>query len=209
MKNNNTIFIPIILLIVILTLSIVDAKASIVNDYGIAQQGFDMNTDYSLKMVQAVCNGNYTSGKEYERLRNIKKKYIGVTDNLNYDDLLLLSKIVHAEAGSNWLTEEHRQLVASVVINRVNSPEFPNTIYNVIYQKGQYAPVGTSYFKNLIPSARAANSALRVLVNGSIAPSDVVFQANFKQGGGVYKAIKDSKLGTTYFCYSSNRRLYK
>lgn len=198
-----------LLLTVILILSIVDVKASIVNDYGIAQQEFDMNTDYSLKMVQAVCNGNYASGKEYERLRNLKKNHIGISDNLTYDDLLLLSKIVHAEAGSNWLTEEHRQLVASVVINRVNSPEFPNTISEVVYQRGQYSSVGTSYFKNLIPSPKATNSALKILVNGSIAPSSVVFQANFKQGSGVYKVINDSKLGSTYFCYSNNRSIYE
>ena len=169
---------------------------------------FDMNTDYSLLMAQAVSKGNSVSGKEYERLRNVKKEYIGIDDNLNYDELMLLAKIVQAEAGSNWLTEEHRQLVASVVINRVNSPEFPNTIYDVIYQRGQYAPVRTGYFQNLIPSEKAINSALQVLINGSIAPPSVVFQANFTQGSGVYKAIRDSKLGTTYFCYSSNRNLY-
>ena len=169
----------------------------------------ELNVDYSILMAESVCSGNYSNGKRYENLRNEKKAYLGIKDNLNYDDLLLLSKIVYAEAGSNWLTEEHRQLVASVVLNRAKSPEFPNTISGVIYQKGQYAPVGTSYFKNIIPSRQVAYSALKVLVHGSIAPSSVVFQANFKQGSGVYKAIRDSKLGTTYFCYSNNRGLYR
>ena len=36
----------------------------------------------------------------------------------------------------------------------------------------------------------------------------VVFQANFKQGSGVCKALYDSHLGWTYFCYSSNMSLY-
>ena len=169
----------------------------------------DINANYALLMAESMANGNYNQARYYETLRNQKKALLGIQDNVTFDNLLLLAKIVHAEAGSDWLTEEHRQLVASVVINRVNSPEFPNTIHNVIYQKGQYAPVGTKYFNNLKPSRKCVFSALKVLANGSIAPSNVVFQANFRQGSGVYKSIYDSKLGTTYFCYSSNRNLYK
>lgn len=205
-KNDWTMLIVIVFTIVmVFTYMMCAIKVNAYND----NSDVDIDNDYSLLMVQAVCNGDSAAGREYERLRNLKKERIGTYDTLCYDELVVLAKIVHAEAGSNWLTEEHRQLVASVVINRVNSPEFPNSIYEVVYQRGQYAPVGTSYFKNLIPSEHATMSALRVLLNGSIAPSSVVFQANFKQGGGVYKTIKDRTLGTTYFCYSNNRRLYK
>lgn len=168
----------------------------------------DMNANYALLMAESIVNGNYDQAKYYESLRNRKKEYLGIWDILTFDNLLLLSKIVTAEAGSNWLSEEHRQLVASVVVNRVNSPEFPNNIHDVIYQRGQYASVGTKYFNNLKPSRNCIFSALKILANGSIAPRDVVFQANFKQGGGVYKAVYDRKLGTTYFCYSNNRSLY-
>lgn len=170
---------------------------------------FDMAENYALLIADAIANGDYNQAKHYEQLRNKKKEYLGIQDNLTSDNLLLLSKIVHAEAGSSWLTEEHRQLIASVVINRVNSPEFPNNIYDVIHQKGQYSLAGTKYFNNLKPLKHCVFSALKILVNGSIIPRDVVFQANFKQGGGVYKSIYDKALGTTYFCYSNNRKLYK
>ena len=169
----------------------------------------DISANYALLIAESMANGNYNQARYYETLRNQKKALLGIQDNVTFDNLLLLAKIVHAEAGSDWLTEEHRQLVASVVINRVNSPEFPNAIYNVIYQKGQYAPVGTKYFNNLKPSRKCVFSALKVLASGSVAPSNVVFQANFRQGSGVYKSIYDSKLGTTYFCYSNNINLYK
>lgn len=169
----------------------------------------DMNANYALLMAESIANGDYNQARQFESLRNQKKAHLGIQDNITFDNLLLLAKIVHAEAGSNWLTEEHRQLVASIVINRVNSPEFPNSIYGVIHQRGQYASVRTRYFNNLKPSRKCVFSALKVLSNGSIAPPDVVFQANFKQGSGVYKTIHDSILGSTYFCYSSNRMLYK
>lgn len=170
---------------------------------------FNINENYSLLMIDSICNGNYKKGKEYESLRNMKLEYLGLEDNLNYDELLLLSKIIHAEAGSNWISEEHRQLVGSVVINRVNSGEFPNSIYDVIHQPKQYSPVNSGYFSNLIPSETSVKSAFEVITNGSIAPPDVVFQSGFKQGSGVYKIIDDEILGKTYFCYSNNRKLYK
>lgn len=170
---------------------------------------FNIDANYAILMADAISSGNYNQAKSYESLRNQKKEYLGIKDDLTYNNLLLLSKIVHAEAGSNWLTEEHRQLVASVVLNRVDSPEFPNSMYDVIHQKGQYSSAGSSYFKNMNPSRACVFSALSVIAGGSIAPADVIFQSNFKQGSGVYKSIYDSKLGTTYFCYSNNRKLYR
>lgn len=47
-------------------------------------------------------------------------------------DLYLLAKCVHAEArGESYIG---KVAVASVILNRVASPDFPNTVYGVIYQ---------------------------------------------------------------------------
>ena len=54
-------------------------------------------------------------------------------------DYELLTQIVEAEAGSGDI--RGRILVANVVINRVNSGRFPNTIHDVVYQKSQFSPV--------------------------------------------------------------------
>lgn len=169
---------------------------------------FDLETDYIEKMVEAAVIGNIELGREYERLHGLKLNYLGMEEIFTFDDLYLLSKIVDIEAGSSWITDEHKQLVASVVVNRTNSPEFPDTIYDVVYQKRQYSLVGTEYFENLIPSESSVRNALYVLENGSIAPKTVVFQAEFKQGSGIYKTYTPEKLGTTYFCYSSYPELY-
>lgn len=164
--------------------------------------------DYASLITEAMANGDYNQAKAYDELRTQKKEQLGINDNFTFDNLLLLSKIVHCEAGSSWLTEEHRQLVASVVINRVNSSEFPNSIYNVIYQPGQYSPVGSGWIYSVVPSRACVLSASKILAYGSIAPPDVVFQANFPQGSGTYKTIYDNYLGATYFCYANNRHLY-
>ncbi|HEY8391341.1 MAG TPA: cell wall hydrolase [Capillibacterium sp.] len=52
-------------------------------------------------------------------------------------DLYLLAKLIQAEAGGE--PYEGKVAVGAVVMNRVKSPQFPNTIYDVIYQPGQFS----------------------------------------------------------------------
>ena len=52
-------------------------------------------------------------------------------------DYELLSEITYAEAGNQ--TEEQQVATAATILNRVESDSFPNTIKEVIMQKGQFA----------------------------------------------------------------------
>ena len=54
---------------------------------------------------------------------------------LNDNEYKVLLKIVEAEAGGEDLTG--KMLVANVIMNRVNSHKFPNTVTEVVYQKTQ------------------------------------------------------------------------
>lgn len=54
-------------------------------------------------------------------------------------DYQVLLKIVQAEAGI--CDAKGRILVANVIMNRVGSKEFPNSITEVVYEKGQFSPV--------------------------------------------------------------------
>lgn len=173
-----------------------------------ATEELDMQTDYAAEMILAAASGDVQKGRKLEKLRDRKKELLEIEDNLNFDDMYILAKIVEAEAGSVWIEQEHKMLVASVVLNRVDSPEFPDTIQDVILQRGQYAAVGTKYFNNLLPSVNSVKIASDAIQYGSIAPKSVVFQAEFIQGGGLYKVFYPEKLGTTYFCHSSNQHLY-
>ena len=53
------------------------------------------------------------------------------------EELLLLSCLIMGESGG--ASETCQLYVGSVVLNRVNHESFPNTIEEVIFQKGQYA----------------------------------------------------------------------
>lgn len=115
------------------------------------------------------------------------------------EDLKLLAKLVFCEAGSDEISDEHQQLVAQVVINRVRDDRFPNTISEVIYQKGQYACVGNERWNSEEIPERCYSNALKAL-NGEVqAPKNLIFQANFEQGTEIYKIFKTS-YSITYFC---------
>ncbi|MFV8830531.1 cell wall hydrolase [Alkalihalobacterium sp. APHAB7] len=59
--------------------------------------------------------------------------------NLSKKDLDLLARIVRAEAQTEPF--EGKVAVADVVLNRLESPQFPDTIKEVIYQPRQFQPV--------------------------------------------------------------------
>ncbi len=61
-----------------------------------------------------------------------------------YDSLEMLAILVEAEAGNQSL--EGKRLVVDVVLNRVDSPDFPNTIAEVIFQENQFACINDGGF---------------------------------------------------------------
>lgn len=71
-----------------------------------------------------------------------------------------LAKAIHAEARGEPF--KGQVAVGAVILNRVENNEFPDTIYSVIYQKGQFSSVkdGQIKMKPNKQSYRAANQAL-------------------------------------------------
>lgn len=80
--------------------------------------------------------------------------------NTRSNDVEMLARLVHAEARAE--PYEGQVAVAAVVLNRVKSPSFPNSISGVIYQPQAFESVANGQF-NLPPTEenyRAARSAL-------------------------------------------------
>lgn len=92
---------------------------------------------------------------------NIDKKYIDTS--YTKDDLKWLAQIVNAEAQGE--SEKGKIAVANVVLNRKENKEFPNTIYDVIFDKKygvQFTPTsnGAIYNDATKDSYSAAKRAL-------------------------------------------------
>jgi hypothetical protein len=58
---------------------------------------------------------------------------------ISSNDLRYMAAIIWAEAGNQC--EAGQQAVGIVVMNRVRSTTYKNTVYDVIYEKGQFSPV--------------------------------------------------------------------
>lgn len=75
------------------------------------------------------------------------------TSNINVN---LLARLVYAEARGESYTGQ--VAVASVVLNRIQSSSFPNTLSGVIYQPGAFSVVNDGQI-NLTPNQTAINAA--------------------------------------------------
>lgn len=171
---------------------------------------YEPDVDYSVRMMECCVAGDVSGGTKAAESRN--EKIVGMEldyPQVDFEDLWFLSKIITAEAGSNWLPAEWKMAVGEVVLNRCASPEFPDSITEVIFQRGQYYNIHSNWFSSLIPYVECVDAAWRLL-NGERVLDDpkVVFQANFAQGSGVALHLYDRLLGHTYFCYTSHPELY-
>lgn len=176
----------------------------------VCHAAYEADTDYGQVMKDCCVSGDILAGTKAADSRNEKIDDLDLTyDKIWFEDLWFLSKIITSEAGSYWLSDEWKMAVGEVVINRMNSSEFPDTISDVIFQRGQYYHAGSRYFTNLIPYEDCVDAAWRLL-NGERVLNDasVVFQANFPQGSGTALYMYDKLLGSTYFCYSAHPELY-
>lgn len=138
---------------------------------------------------------NVTESFEEEEVEEeVVYEEIPTTVNTFYDedDLYILSHLIYGEAGGQ--SDECQLAVGSVVLNRVKSSSFPNSISGVVFAPGQYACTWDGNYDKE-PDARAIKNARYLLEHGSQLPDGVVFQAQFVQGE-VYAVIDGE-----YFCY--------
>lgn len=84
----------------------------------------------------------------------------------SYDNYLLM-KIAMAEAGGEDV--EGKALVMMVVLNRVHSDSFPDTIEDVIYQSRngiyQFSPVGNGRFDSVEPDDECQEALNMIMIN--------------------------------------------
>ena len=108
------------------------------------------------------------------------------------EDLEIMAHLLCGECQSG--SRELQEAVGSVVLNRVASDDFPDTIPDVVFQRGQYSCTWDGNYDRT-PTERNWEVARYLLENGSQIPENVVFQAQFKQGR-VWK-----KISNQIFCY--------
>lgn len=104
------------------------------------------------------------------------------------EDRRLLADCIYWEARGQSF--ECQCYVGQVILNRVYDRRYPNTIRGVIGQPGQYA-------NGIRSSPDPCYAAADAVLSGQVAmPRNVIYQAQFTQGSGVWKYLEGE-----YFCY--------
>ena len=113
---------------------------------------------------------------------------------LNSEDRQLLAKVIWVEAQGEC--EEGQQAVAEVVLNRMASPNFGNTLKGVIYGAGQFRSV--PFLDEAEPYQAQYEAIERAIYGPYVLPEDVVHFATFRTNDNVW-----GQIGGHIFCYES------
>lgn len=169
-----------------------------------------------LAMAMCICNCNRQMQPVKKELPTVMEVYLGLTEDeqnelpvevkavvagMTEKEFKMLSAVCEAESDrkKNKESLENRTLIAIVILNRVDSKKFPNTITKVLRQSGQFAVVSSGAYKRVGRtklSDRAVIEAVRRKRQNE-APNILYFNCRgFFRGHKRYK-----KVGDNYFSY--------
>ncbi len=119
--------------------------------------------EYEKQLATQNAASNYALARQIGNFPNMEDTS-GALNGYTEDDLYLMAAIIDAEAGGE--PYEGMIAVGSVVMNRIFSSKFPNTLSGVIYQKNQFEPVSSGRLQMILnrgPSAECFSAAREVL----------------------------------------------
>lgn len=115
------------------------------------------------------------------------------SDYLNADEIETLARLVYLEARGESFSGQ--QAVAEAVLNRVLSPLYPNNVYDVIYDPGQFSPADQILYTN--PTQTQYDAVAAALTGPNILPQQVLYFACSQNG----RANVWGWIGNHCFCY--------
>ena len=97
-------------------------------------------------------------------------------------DLTLLASLIYCEAGGE--SYAGKLAVGAVVMNRVESSSYPDTISGVIYQSGQFSPVSSGWLSQVLSNGTATESCYEAALEALSGVSNVGSCLHFHAGSG-------------------------
>ena len=97
-------------------------------------------------------------------------------------DDVLLAALIQCEAGDE--PYEGQVAVGAVVMNRVKSPAYPNTIRDVIFASGQFTPAGSGQLARLLSAGNVKASCLQAAREAIGGAGPLGVATHFRRAGG-------------------------
>lgn len=153
-----------------------------------------------IEMISSVSSGQRVV--DYEVLEQTMQYHLSDKDHE------ALMRIVEAEAGGE--DQDGKLLVANVVLNRVNSENFPNTVWEVVMQKeqgiAQFSPTVDGRYQSVKISEDTKEAVERALYGEDISQGALYFCAREKADSEKMQWF-DRKL-TRLFAYGNHEFFY-
>lgn len=175
-------------------------------DFTVFFRPYSENTQIDESIITA-----YNEMNDYTYKYNISnyvdtQNSVYYTLNYNCDDALLLAKLIYHEArgeGLNgWIG------VGEVVLNRMNSDLYPNTVQEVIYQEGQFTD--NEQLESINPSEEMITAA-QMILSGKLKVFDnpqVMYFKNPMITNGIEATIAEDWGLHKYFTYIEHHAFY-
>ncbi len=158
--------------------------------------------DAKIKALEAEENARQKALEE-ERRREEEKKAAS-RKAVSDDDYQVLLRIVQAEAGV--CDEKGKILVANVVLNRVKSQEFPDSVRSVVYEPSQFSPVSDGSIKSVKVTEETKECVNRALEGEDYSDGALYFM---NRRGSRSRAVSWFDSHLTYLFRHQNHEFFK
>ena len=106
--------------------------------------------EVEVQLQPKAMNTEYIEGSKPKVVSTVHVVKEEETSKWTDEEAYLLSKMAMAEAEGEDVMG--KALVICVILNRVQSTQFPSTIYDVIYEPGQFTPIYDGRFNSVEPN---------------------------------------------------------
>ncbi len=115
----------------------------------------EVGTALTMAEIREIARAEAERKAREEQLRKEAAEKVAASNAAvrEVDDLTLMAAIIYCEAGAE--PYETQLAVGAVIMNRVQSSRYPNTLYDVLYQKGQFPPATNGKVARVIAQGRA------------------------------------------------------
>lgn len=178
-------FVKVMAAFVIIVLLICNSKLPMGNGMG---DGYHTKEEIIYEYVTEEYEmAQTTSGaRVIQEKKLVRQKLPGITENA-YN---VLCRIVQAEAGGEDMLG--KQMVADVIINRVKSSKFPNSVEGVVFQGTQFSPVQDGRYYSVKVTSQTREAVDKALLGTDSTNGALYFVNAQKADAGKYAWFENS-----------------